>query len=331
MRQALVTGGLGFIGSHLVRALVAQGRRVRVLDSAPDSEASWLADFPEADLRERIEVIHGDVRDEVTCRKACWGVDVVFHLAAMVSVPMSVDDPLLADAINTTGTLNLLVAARDCHVRRVVFSSSAAVYGDTSVVPVHEDVPTRPTSPYGIQKLTGEHYARTFTALYGLETVCLRYFNVYGPGQKPGSAYAAAVPALMTRLLSGQAPTIFGDGEQTRDFCFVQDVVQANLLAAQTTRPEALGAVFNIAGGTRTSLNQLYTHMADILATDLPPHYAPERAGDIRHSGADISRAQALLGYAPRYNLCRGIEEAAPYYLEIFGSPQIRRVLRPAA
>jgi nucleoside-diphosphate-sugar epimerase len=302
MKRVLVTGGAGFIGSHLVRALRVQGAPVRVLDNLSSGRLVNLRG-----LDAEVEFIEGDIRDAALCRAACEGVDTVFHLAALVSVPQSVADPALSDAINTGGTLNLLQAARDRRARRFVFSSSSAVYGDTDVIPTHEEVLPRPTSPYGVQKLTGEHYARTFTRLFDLETVCLRYFNVYGPGQNPHSEYAAVIPKFLARLVAGEAPTVYGDGEQTRDFCYVGDVVAANLLAARTGNAEAIGNVFNIAGGVQTSLNDLLSRLRAATKVDRDACYAPARAGDIRHSGADIRRAREILGFAPRFSLPDGL------------------------
>jgi UDP-glucose 4-epimerase len=309
MQHALVTGGAGFIGSHLVRELVRQGIAVRVLDNLSSGNSANLQG-----LDKQIEFREGDVRNAVACRQACRDVDVVFHLAAFISVPQSVADPVLSDSINTGGMLNLLLAARDCQVRRLVFSSSAAIYGDTEVIPTHEQVLPQPGSPYGVQKLMGEHYARNFTRLYGLETVCLRYFNVYGPRQNPHAEYAAVIPKFLTRVLSGQAPTVFGDGEQTRDFCSVRDVAAANLLAAQTPDPEAIGAVFNIAGGTRTSLNALLEQIRQVAGRDIPAHYEAARPGDIRHSGADIRRAREVLHFEPRVSLAEGLQETLEFY-----------------
>ena len=307
MQTALVTGGAGFIGSHLVQTLAASGVQVRVLDNAPATAPRNILDM-------QVTRLFGDVRDPDVCRRACREMDVVFHLAALVSVPKSVADPGEADAINTGGTLNMLLAARDSGARRFVFSSSAAVYGDAGLVPTPEESPLRPTSPYGVQKLMGEHYARLFTALYGLETVCLRYFNVYGAGQDPRAEYAAAIPRFMTRLFAGESPVVFGDGEQTRDFCHVSDVVQANLRAATTTRTEALGSVFNVAGGRQVTLNELLRHMQQATGARQPIRHEAARVGDIRHSGADIRRAVGVLGFAPQVDLAQGLADAAAYY-----------------
>lgn len=318
MKSALVTGGAGFIGSHLVRALAAQNVTVRVLDNLSSGSAANLDG-----LGRKVELVEGDVRNAIACSNACRGVDVVFHLAALVSVPQSVADPIQSDAINSGGTLNLLIAARDRQVQRFVFSSSAAVYGDTDVIPTGEDVLPDPLSPYGAQKLSSEHYARLFAHLYGLETICLRYFNVYGPGQNPHSAYAAAVPRFLTGLLESRPPVVFGDGEQTRDFCAVADVVAANLLAATTRRPEAIGGVFNIAGGRRVSVNTLLDHMREATGISLSTQYAPARVGDIRHSGADIRRACAILDFQPRVDLTTGLRDTVAYYQKFLPRPTV--------
>ena len=309
MKSALVTGGAGFIGSHLARALLAQKVAVRVLDNLSSGHEENLKE-----LGRKVEFVSGDVRNALACRNACRDVDTIFHLAALVSVPQSVADPISSEAINSGGTLNLLLAARDSGVRRVVFSSSAAVYGNASLLPTPEDALPLPLSPYGIQKLTGEHYCRLFAQMFGVETVCLRYFNVYGARQNPRSAYAAAVPLFLTALLSGNAPTVFGDGEQTRDFCAVEDVAAANLLAATTTNPEAIGSVFNIASGQGVSINTLLAQMRGVTGMDIAPRYAPARMGDIRHSTADISRARRVLNYNPGVELTEGLRRAATYY-----------------
>ncbi len=309
IQKALVTGGAGFIGSTLVRELVKRGVSVRVLDNVSSGNLTNLEG-----LGKKLEFVEGDIRNAVACRNACRGVEAVFHMAALVSVPQSVADPILSESINSGGTLNLLIAARDCQVKRFVFSSSSAVYGDTELIPTPETTPAFPTSPYGIQKLMGEHYARTFYQLYGLETVALRYFNVYGPGQNPASAYAAVIPKFLTRHFSGQTSVIFGDGEQTRDFCHVKDVVQANILAAETSMSEAIGSVFNVACGSRISVNELILKMRESLGTELSTDYQSERSGDIKHSGADISKIVSKLDYAPKVLIETGLKETAEYY-----------------
>lgn len=309
MQRALVTGGAGFIGSHLVRELTRSGTAVRVLDNVSSGDMANLEG-----LGRKIEFHEGDIRNAVACRNACREVDTVFHLAAAVSVPQSVRDPLLFDAVNSGGTLNLLLAARDSGVKRFVFSSSSAIYGETDTIPTHEGLLPSPLSPYGVQKLTGEHYCRNFTLLYGLETICLRYFNVYGPRQNPNSEYAAVIPKFIARMLAGEPLTVYGDGEQTRDFCYVGDVVAANLKAAETDRREAFGQAFNVAGGVRTTLNTLITKLGAVSGQECVPRYEPERPGDIRHSGADIGRARDVLGFEPRTPLRTGLRETLKFY-----------------
>jgi nucleoside-diphosphate-sugar epimerase len=309
IERALVTGGAGFIGSTLVRELVRRKVYVRVLDNLSSGDDANLEG-----LGGKIEFQQGDVRNAIACRNACRGMDTVFHFAALVSVPQSVADPVTSDAINCGGTLNLLIAARDSQVKRFVFSSSAAVYGDTQTVPTPEKTLPFPTSPYGLQKLTGEHYARNFLHHYGLEAVSLRYFNVYGPRQNPNSAYAAVIPKFFTRLAAGEGVTVFGDGEQTRDFCHVRDVVAANLLAAETLRSEALGASFNVACGERISVNELLALMQETTGSSINAAYCPERPGDIKHSGADIRRAKSVLRYRPKVAFAEGLSETWAYY-----------------
>ncbi len=282
---------------------------MRVLDNFSSGRRENLAG-----LGARVDVVEGDIRNAVACRKACGGANFVFHLAAFISVPGSLKDPVTADAINITGTLNLLLAARDSGARRFVFSSSSAVYGDTEVLPTPEDVLPRPLSPYGAEKLYGEHLCRIFTLNYGLQAVALRYFNVYGPGQNPESEYAAVIPKFITRLLEGKTPTIFGDGTQTRDFLYVGDVVQANLLAAQVEG--AAGGVYNVAGGRAISLSELAQELARVTGTGTLPEHGPERQGDIKHSSADIRRAIKALGFRPQYELARGLEQTVAYYRE---------------
>ena len=297
---ALVTGGAGFIGSHLVDGLLAGGFRVRVLD-----DLSTGAEANLAGVRERIEFVRGDLLDEKTVERALEGVEVAFHQAAIPSVPRSIADPLRTNAVNVHGTLLLLEMARRTGVRRVVYAASSSAYGDSETLPKVESMPPQPLSPYALQKYAGEVYCRLFTDLYGLETVALRYFNVFGPRQNPDSPYAAVVPLFIRSCLNGEPATIHGDGEQSRDFTYVGDAVRANLLAARS--PGAPGRVLNVAGGRRITLNELLRTLQEITGSRVPPVHAPARAGDVRHSEADIGLARRLLAYEPRVSLREGL------------------------
>jgi len=299
-RSALVTGGAGFIGAHLVEHLLAAGWSVRVLDDFSTGRDENLAS-----VRDRIEVRRGDVRDAPGVAKAMEGVEVVFHQAAVPSVPRSVADPLGTDEVNLGGTLRVLESARQAGVRRVVYAGSSSAYGDSALLPKREDLPPDPLSPYALQKHAGEVYARLYARLYGLETVSLRYFNVFGPRQDPRSEYAAVVPRFVCAALDGVAPTIYGDGEQTRDFTFVSDAAEANLRAADA--PGVAGSVFNVASGVSTSLNSLWAHIREIVGSRLEARHASARAGDVRDSLADLTRARDLLGYRPEVSLREGL------------------------
>lgn len=299
-KTALVTGGAGFIGSHLIRHLICDGWQVRVLDNFSSGSRQNLNE-----LAGDIEVMVGDIRDRELCRKASSGMDSVFHLAAIASVVRSVEDPAFSHDVTLTGTLNMLLAARDSGVRRFVFSSSAAVYGDADIVPTSERQPIQPQSPYAIAKATGEMYCRTFHDLYGLQTVILRYFNVFGPRQSAQSGYAAVIPLFVSAVLSGTSPTIYGDGCQTRDFVYVENVVRANLLAVDAA--EAPGETFNIAGGDSIALLDLLVILGRSAGRLITPTYAPGRTGEVRHSRADIARARLLLGYAPTISIAAGL------------------------
>jgi len=283
---------------------------VRVLDNFLTGKRENIAAF-----LQQIELIEGDIRDPETCRRACQGVDYVLHQAALPSVARSVEDPQTTNGINITGTLNLLLAARETKVKRFVFASSSSVYGDDDSLPKREGEEGRPLSPYAVSKIAGEHYCRLFFQLYGLSTVCLRYFNVFGPRQDPFSQYAAVIPNFIFRLLQGERPIIFGDGEQSRDFTYVANVVEANLLAA-TASTEVSGEVLNIACGESISVNALAAGINQILGTDLRPIYSGPRPGDIRHSQADISRARKILGYQPRHSFWQGLEETIHWFRE---------------
>ena len=296
----LVTGGAGFIGSHLVEALVSAGARVAVLDDLSSGRRENLAG-----VAARIELLTGDVRDLEACARACAGRDLVFHLAAMTSVQRSLAEPAECYAVNAQGTVNVLEAARRAKVRRVVFASSCAVYGDSSAVPAREGFEGRVLSPYAATKRASEEAAAFYGAAFGLETVALRYFNVYGERQDPAGPYAAVVPRFLAAALAGQPPVIYGDGEQTRDFLAVEDAVQANLRAA-VAPATACGTVYNIGSGEETSVLELAA-LAARLAGGPPPVHEPARAGEVRHSCADISRATAALGYAPSVELEAGL------------------------
>ena len=299
-RLALVTGGAGFIGGHLVEGLLRAGWSVRVIDDLSTGSERNLAD-----AMDRIEFTRGDIRDANALERVMDGVEVVFHEAAMASVPRSVAMPLLTNSINIDGTLLVLETARQSGVRRVVYAASSSAYGETEVLPKVETLPATPLSPYALQKYTGEVYCRLYGELYGLEAVSLRYFNIFGPRQDPNSDYAAVVPRFVTAALAGKSPVIYGDGDQTRDFTYVENAVQANLLAADADR--APGSVINIAAGKRTSLNDLWQYIREIVGTDVEPRYAAPREGDVRDSLADLTLASDLLGYEPGVDLDAGL------------------------
>jgi UDP-glucose 4-epimerase len=291
----LVTGGAGFIGSNLVLALTAAGERVRVLDNLETGRWEHLDGVPAQSLIERIE---GDIRDPEAVARAAAGVEIVFHQAALGSVPRSVDTPVESDAVNAGGTVTVLDVARRQGVRRVVFAASSAAYGETPELPKREDMRPMPMSPYAVTKLACEHYLKVFAQIYGIETVNLRYFNVFGPNQTPDGAYAAAIPRFVDAALAGRPIQIYGDGEQTRDFCYIDNTVRANLLAAASPRKLA-GEVVNIAGGRRIGLNELCRELGRVMGRALEVEHTAPRPGDIRHSLADIGRARELLGYEP--------------------------------
>jgi nucleoside-diphosphate-sugar epimerase len=303
----LVTGGAGFIGSHIAEALAKRGDRVRVLDNLSTGRRENLAH-----IAGEVEFIEGDIRDYETTRRAMEEVGVVFHEAAIPSVPRSVKDPQLNHDNNVNGTFNVLMAARDAEVRRVIFAASSSAYGETEVLPKQEEMRPSPLSPYAVAKLVGEYYCQVFTRVYGLETVCLRYFNVFGPRQDPSSPYSGVISKFITMLLNGRAPVIFGDGEQSRDFTYIDNVVAANLSAAEA--PAAAGQVMNLGLCERTTLNQLLGELQRIIGTSLAPQYEDARAGDIRHSLADITRAEELLGYRPVVGLAEGLRQTVEWY-----------------
>ena len=299
--KTLITGGCGFIGSHIAEALVSEGQDVRIFDNLSSGYLHNLEPF-----RDKVEFIEGDVRDSAAVAAAMQGVTQVFHEAALVSVFESVEKPQDNHDINLTGTLNVLTAARDAGAKRLVVASSAAVYGNDPALPKREAMLPQPESPYALAKITKEYYLSVFSKLYGLETVSLRYFNVYGPRQDPGSMYSGVISKFSEVIRAGQDPTVFGDGEQTRDFVFVKDVVQANLLAMRGTAATS-GSVFNIGTGQRTSLLELLNALRDLTGNDFRVAFKEERAGDIRHSVADISAAVSTLGYTPGFTIHDGL------------------------
>ena len=309
--RVVVTGGAGFIGSNLVIRLVELGYDVTVLDNLSTGKLDNLAA-----VSGRVLVVQGDIRDEKAVRAVMDRVDVVFHQAALPSVPRSIAAPVESNAVNVDGTLNILAAARSASVRRVVYASSSSVYGDAPELPKREETAGVPRSPYAVSKLAAELYCRVFTHVYGLETVSLRYFNVYGPRQNPDSEYAAVVPRFIRALLHGDPTEIYGDGEQTRSFTFITDVVDANLKAA--TARNVAGEAFNIAGTERTSLNELHRQIRELVGADpsSAPRHTEERAGDIKHSYADLAKAKRLLGYAPRVGLAEGLQATVQWVRE---------------
>ena len=296
----LVTGGAGFIGSHIAEALLGARESVRIFDNLATGRESNLTA-----LEERAQFVQGDLRDLASVRAAMQGVEVVFHQGALASVPRSIADPIGSLETNINGTQNVLLAARDSGVRRVVYASSSSVYGDTPTLPKREDMPTHPMSPYAVQKLSGELLCGVFTRIYGLETVALRYFNVFGPRKDPASEYAAVIPRFLTALIEKRRPIVFGDGEQTRDFTYIANVVQANLLAASSS--EAVGYALNIGCGEQISLNTVLRLAGELLGVTVDADYREPRPGDVRDSCADINLAQRLLGYRPSVSFHEGL------------------------
>ena len=306
MAHYLVTGGAGFIGSHLSEEIARRGHRVRVADSLITGKRSNLAHVP------GVELIEGDLADFEFAKRVADGCDYVLHQAALPSVPRSVTDPITANRANVDGTLNILVAARDAGVKRLVFASSSSAYGDTPTLPKHEGMPVDPMSPYALQKVVGEQYLRMFTRLYGLETVSIRYFNVFGPRQDPTSPYSGVISVFATALIENRPPKIYGDGEQTRDFTYVANVVDGVLRACEA--PKASGEIINVATGGRISLNQLFYAMRDVVGGTLEPIYGESRQGDVRDSQADIQKAKALLGYEPIVPFEEGLARTIAWY-----------------
>ncbi|NVM21859.1 MAG: SDR family oxidoreductase [Desulfobacterales bacterium] len=319
MADFLVTGGAGFIGSNIVRALLNRGDTVRVLDNFSTGKRENL-DFAgmSPDLMTNLQVLEGDITDLAICRQATSSIEYVLHQAAIPSVPRSVALPLESNAANINGTLNLLVTARDAGVKRLVFASSSAVYGNSPGFPRQETITPAPLSPYAVQKLTDEHYLRVFYELYGLETVSLRYFNVFGPHQDPNSEYAAVIPKFIKAFLTGTQPTVYGDGEQSRDFTYVDNVVYGNLLAVEA--PDAPGKVMNLACGGQLTLNEILALLRKITGSNAEAIYTDPRPGDVRHSWADITLSEQALNYKTRVPLEEGLGRTVDYFAALFKS-----------
>ena len=309
----LVTGGAGFIGSNIAHELIKRGEQVRIIDNFSTGFRSNLIE-----IQDSIELIDGDIRDFWTVREAVEGIDYILHQAALPSVPRSIANPLTSNNVNVDGTLNLLEAARMANVKRFVTASSSAVYGDTPVLPKHEEMKRNPLSPYAITKLTNEEYCRVYYELYGLETVCLRYFNIFGPRQDPNSQYSAVIPKFISALRSDKAPIVYGDGEQSRDFTYIANTVDANLLA--TISESAPGNIYNIACGGQFTLNTLLDMLREIIGADTKAQYDPIRKGDILHSFADISKAENDLNYKPKVGFKDGLKKTVEWFLNKMSS-----------
>jgi UDP-glucose 4-epimerase len=307
----LVTGGAGFIGSSIARALLKRGDRVRVLDNFFSGKRENLAD-----VASDVELIEGDIRDAATVARACAGVEVVFHEAAIPSVPRSLADPISSNEVNIAGTLTVLHEAKKAGVRRLVYAASSSAYGDTPTLPKVETMSPSPLSPYAVGKLAGEHYCAVFAGAYGLETISLRYFNVFGARQDPKSEYAAVIPRFVTAGLAGQGVTIYGDGTQSRDFCYIDNTVEANLAAAAAPAAAASGRVFNVACGVATTLNDVVKLIGEALGRPIPITYAERRVGDVKHSLADVSTARARLGYQGAVSFEEGLRRTIAWYAE---------------
>ncbi len=313
MSRYLITGGAGFIGSNLTERLLKDGQEVRILDNFESGQRKNVEPFGND-----IELIEGDIRDVDLVTQSMQGIDYVLHQAALGSVPRSIKNPVETNDVNANGTLNILIAARDAGVKKLVFASSSSIYGPTEVLPKVENMPPNPVSPYALSKYAGEKYCQLFYELYGLPTVCLRYFNIFGPRQDPNSQYAAVVPKFTMALLEEQPPIIFGDGEQSRDFTYIENAIQANLLAAKSS-DQASGKVFNVGCGTRITLNELFQSIARLTGTNIAPEHTETREGDVRHSLADIEQAKSLLGYNPEISIEEGLERTVAWYQS--GSP----------
>ncbi len=308
MPKYLVTGAAGFIGRSLAAALLYRGESVRGVDSFITGKRANLAGL------EAMEFLEADLADPAACRQACTGVEVVFHEAALASVPRSVADPAATNRNCVDATLNLLLAARDAGVRRLVYAGSSSAYGDTPTLPKHEEMPPNPISPYAVAKLAGEHYARAFARVYGLETVVLRYFNVFGPYQDPTSHYSGVLAIFCRKMLAGEQPTIYGDGEQSRDFTYIENVVKGNLLAAAAPAEKVAGKSMNLATGARITLNETFKILRELIGYRGEPAYAEPRAGDVKHSLADIRLAEELLGYKPVVDFREGLRRTVEWY-----------------
>ena len=309
MALYLITGIGGFIGSSLARALLARGEQVRGVDNFSTGNRENIAE-----ILDHIDLREDDICDLPAMHKACAGVDFVLHQAAIPSVPKSVLDPLGSNQANVDGTVNVLVAARDAQVKRVVYAASSSAYGDTPTLPKHEAMKPDPISPYAVAKLASEQYMISFYRCYQLETVALRYFNIFGPRQDPSSPYSGVLAKFITAMLRGQQPTIYGDGEQSRDFTYIDNAVEANLLACQAPAGQAAGQVFNVATGRRVTLNETFKLLQDLTSYSGKPKYGPERGGDIKHSLADISRAETALGYKPSVDFEEGLRRTVEWY-----------------
>ncbi|TGE15676.1 SDR family oxidoreductase [Hymenobacter elongatus] len=308
----LVTGGAGFIGSNLVEYLLKYGaKQVRVLDNFSNGFRKNVALFAD---NPALKVIEGDIRDRQTCVDACQGVDVVLHQAALGSVPRSINDPITSNDVNVGGFVNMLVGAKEASVKRFVYAASSSTYGDHKALPKVEDRIGKPLSPYAVTKYANELYADVFSKTYGMEIIGLRYFNIFGPRQDPNGAYAAVIPLFIDAVLQGKPPRMNGDGGQTRDFTFVENCVQANIKAALTTNPEGVNQVYNIAVADRTSLNDLFNILKEEAQSDITPEYGPDRAGDIRDSLADISKARNLIGYDPQIRIQEGLQKTLAWF-----------------
>jgi len=309
MAKYLVTGGAGFIGCNLVRYILGKGHDVVVVDNFSTGKRENVADFID-----KVEFIEGDIRDRELMDRAVKGVSAIFHEAALGSVPRSVKDPQTSHDVNVNGTLTVLESARAAGVKRIIFAASSSAYGDQEELPKHEGMPPRPISPYAASKVACEGYMRAYAACYGLETLSLRYFNVFGAYQDPEGPYAAVIPAFISRILRGQRPVVFGDGEQSRDFCYIDNVCEANWLAANAPAEKCDGTVINIACGARTTLNEILDLLRELLHTDIEAEYTDPRPGDVRHSLADVSLAKKVIGYEPKVFFADGLRKAIDWY-----------------